>query len=227
MEEYERFISLVKEFLPEREQDILRQVTPSSQVAAFASYFEDRYFPLDDRFKLGDVEGYSELIYGIPVVVYGLTWEDYHEIPSDWREGFQLMTYLIESPYEDDARIALAEACAEYVSQELLQRVPEEGFSPAELHQLVDNTRYSALAIWADMVWSQTGNFFLDVDFETLWSEGQPEWDMGTVQEVITRWQQAEAMQNKMVELAQWLEKDLPAHFAEMLNFILERRLNG
>jgi len=46
IEDYHDFVKLVKEFLPEREKDILHELTPAAQMAAFTSYFEDRYFPL-------------------------------------------------------------------------------------------------------------------------------------------------------------------------------------
>ena len=63
MEEYADFERLVTELLPERKREILSQATPRHQIAAFASYFEDRYFPIHESFKVGDVEGYSDLLH--------------------------------------------------------------------------------------------------------------------------------------------------------------------
>ena len=229
MEEYEDFITLVREFLPEREEEILHQLTPASQIAAFASYFEDRYFPLDDNLKIGEAESYYELTRGIPVIARGLSYDDYHYIASDWRAGIQLMTYLVESPYEEgDARIALAEACEEHVPADLLQQVPEGGFSPAEAHRLLDNTPYKALALWGDIVCLDTGNFFLDTDYEMLWSGGNlPEWDRETVEELTGLWQQADLIEQDVSNLTDWLEEDPATRFREILNFILERRVDG
>lgn len=218
-EDYEKFVALVKEFLPERERDILGETTPDRQVAAFATYFEDRYFPLDDRFKLGDVESYGDLTRSIPVIPQGLSYDDYNFIASDWRGGFQLMSYLVESPFGEE-RAALAEACEEYVPRELLERVPE-GLSPGELNRLLDGTPFKPLADWANIVWHDTGNFFLDTDVESLWSEGPPEWDRGIVEQLTTEWQQAERTQQEICDLAEWLEGDPPARFEELLNFIL------
>lgn len=229
MEEYEDFIALVREFLPEREEGIVYELTPASQIAAFASYFEDRYFPIDDNFKLGEVESYYELTRCIPVIARGLSWDDYQYITSDWRPGFQLMTYLIEHPYEEgDARVALAEACEDHVPVDLLQQVPEAGLSPGEAHQLFDDTPYKALAIWADMVSLNTGNFFLDTDYEMLWNSGPlPEWDQETVENLTRQWQQADLMDEEVSNLAEWLEQDAATRLREILNFILERRGNG
>ena len=227
MEDYGDFVKLVKEFLPEREEDILHQLTPATQMAAFADYFEDRYFPLDDNIKLGEIESYFELTRGIPVIIRGISWDDYHEIAtSDWRFGAQLIAYLIESPYEEgDARIALAEACAEHVPVELLQRVPEGGISPDEAHRILDNTPYKALALWADILCANTGNFFLDTDYEMLWSGGAlPEWDQETVEILTRHWQQANLIEQEIFDLYEVLEGDPTARFEEILNLILERR---
>jgi hypothetical protein len=222
-EEYQEFAALVRELLPERELDILGMSTPEEQIAAFAQFFEDRYFPLDDSFKYGDVESYTDLTRGIPIVPLGLSYDDYHEITWDWREGYQLMTYLVQSPY-DDVRASLAEACAEHVPEELLRQVPEEGFSPGELHRLLDESPYRGLALWADIVWGNTGNVFLDTDLELLWQEGFPPWDRETVENLTREWQQAEVIQREVFDLAEWLEQDPAERFGELLNFILERR---
>ena len=228
MEEYEDFVILVREFLPEREGEILHELTPASQVARFASYFEDRYFPIDDNLKLGEVESYYELTRGIPVIVRGISYEDYHDVASDWRPGVQLMTYLIEDPYEGDSRIALAEACQEHVPIDLLQRVPEGGLSLGEAHQLLDNTPYKALALWGDIVCMDTGNFFFDTDYEMLWSGGYlPEWNRETVEYLTEQWQQADHIDQEVSNLIGWMEEDPTTRFGEILNFILERRGNG
>jgi hypothetical protein len=224
--EYEDFVALVREFLPEREREILCESTPHMQIATFASYFEDSYFPLDDRFKMGDFESYGDLTRFIPVIPLGLSYDDYEMIASDWRGGFQLMTYLIENPFSE-GRAALAEACEEYVPGRSLERVPEEGFSPAELSRLLDGSQFKALVDWAWVMWHDTGNFFLDADYEELWNTPPPEWGKETVGNLTTQWHQAETTQQGIQELAERLEEDPPARFEELLSFILQRRGNG
>ncbi|MBI4286317.1 MAG: hypothetical protein HY670_10555 [Chloroflexi bacterium] len=225
-EEYEDFVSLVREFLPEREPDILREATPARQIAAFASHFRDRYFPLQDYLEMGDAESYGDLTRDIPVIPLGLSDQDYHAIVSDWRSGFQLMTYLVESPCAGEARLPLAEACQEYIPVSLMEQVPEHGFSPGELRYLLGNTEHRALAHWADIVWHDTGNFFLDTDDANLWSDELPNWDDGTVANLTREWQQAEAMQEEIDNLVAWLEEDPPAHFRELLEFTHGRQEN-
>lgn len=227
-EDYEDFVRLIREFLPEQEREILREATPIGQIASFASHFQDRYFPLDDSLTLREVEGYSDLTRSIPAVPQGFSYDDYHDV-QDLRIGLQLMTYLVENPFgeEDGARVALAESCAEHVSPGLLERVPEGGLSPGEAHRLLDKTPHAGVALWADIIWSDTGNFFLDVCCEDLWSEGLPEWERESVEDLTRQWQQAEVIHNTVFDLVDWLEGYPPARFEELLNFILERRGNG
>lgn len=223
-ESYAEFVQMVKTYLPEREQDVLHEPTPQSQIMRFASYFEDRYFPLENSFKWGEFDSYSELTYRIPVVVMGLSYDDYHEI-HEWRPGAQLMTYLIESPWEDDISVSLAEACEDHVPAQLIERAGKIGLSPGEAHGLLNDTKYKPLALWAHRLHSDTGNFFLDTDYEMLWSGGEIiDWSPETVDELTRQWQQAELHENETGDFMEWLEVDLPKHFEELVTFIEERR---
>jgi hypothetical protein len=226
-ENFAKFVDIVKTYLPEREQEILHEPTPQSQMARFASYFEDRYFPLEEPFKWGDIEGYSEITYRIPLVVMGLSYDDYHEMP-EYRPGAQLMTYLIDSPWgsedTEDTNVSLAEACSEHVPDELVERAGRIRLSPGAAHSLLNGTKYEPLALWADRLHYNTGSFFLDTDYETLWNSMPPDWDPETVAELTRQWQQAELQNNTTGDFMEWLEKDLPGHFEELVSFIEGRK---
>lgn len=225
-ENYAQFINMVKTYLPEREQEILHEPTPMSQMARFGSYFEDRYFPLEESIKYGQFESYGDLTYRIPVVVMGFSYDDYHEV-HDWRPGALLMTYLIESPWEeDDISVSMAEACVEHVPAALVERAGRIRLSSEEAHRLLKGTKYEPLALWAHRLHYDTGNFFLDTDYEMLWNSIPPEWCPENVEELTRQWQQAEAHESKTGEFMEWLEEDLPGHFEELISFIEERRLD-
>jgi hypothetical protein len=223
-ENYAQFVQMVKTYLPEREQDILHEITPAAQIARFASYFEDRYFPLEEPIKWGDMEGYGDLTYHIPVVVSGLSYEDYHE--RNWRDGALLMTYLVESPWDgEEVNVSLAEECAEHVPTPLVERAGKVRLRLDEAHELLKGTKYEPLMLWADRLHYNTGNFFLDTDYEMLWSGGEIlDWDPETVAELTRQWKQAEVHENKTGELMEWLEGDLPGRFEELVSFIEERK---
>ena len=102
-------------------------------MAAFASYFEDRYLPLHPAFKDGEIEDdYYELLRDIPVMVMGFSWEDYHEL-NNARLGMQLMCYLFEPPMQGDSdmageRVALVDGFPPEYQREA-RRVPAGGIS--------------------------------------------------------------------------------------------------
>jgi hypothetical protein len=223
-ESYAQFVDMVKTYLPEREQEILHETTPAAQIARFASYFEDRYFPLEQPIKWGDIESYSDITYRIPVVVMGFSYDDYHEMPAEWRPGAQLMTYLIENPWEDDISVSLAEACSDHVPDELIKRAGQIRLSPDEADRLLKDTKYKALALWARTLHYNTGNFFLDTDYEMLWNSIPPDWSPETVAELTRQWHQAEQQENETGNFMEWLEGDLSARFEELVSFIEERR---
>jgi hypothetical protein len=224
VEGYMEFVALVREFLPEREQDIIHKTTLRDQIATFATYFGDRYFPLDDSL-IWDSESYSWLTRAIPVVLRSISWDDYHCISVDGRPGIQLMTYIVQDPYLDgETRILLAESCREHVPINLLQQVPEEGFSSMECHRILDKTLYKGLALWADIVWAETGNLFLDTTYDDIYMYEQLDWDRETVERLTQQWQQADMIEEEIINLGNWLEDDPPSHFEELVNFMLERR---
>lgn len=225
MEDYERFLDLVKEYLPEREREILCQSTPREQMAVFATRFEDRYFPLEPHIRCGDAESYEELTYRIPVIVRGINWEEYDSIASEARDSIQLMTYLIENPYDDNStHVSLTEACREHVPAAVLQMVPENGFSLVELRKLLDKTPHDGLAAWAAWIHQDTGNDFLDTDYETYGYSIPVEWSREDVEHLTRQWHQANLIEGKVDKIVEWLEVDLAARFRELINFILQRR---
>jgi len=224
-EEYGIFVDLVKEYLPEYEREILRVDTPAAQMAVFANRFEDRYFPLHDMFKDGSAEEYMQLTSRIPVMVMGMDYNDYESLSSDGRPAAQLLTYLFENVNSDeDAWVSLAEACRAHVPGELLQRVPEGRFSCELAHQLLDKTRFEPAALWGDYLNCSTGNFFLDTDYETLYNGYAPYWERENVEGLVPLWQQALLHNEKTDSFMKWLEKDLPANFKSLLEFMLKRR---
>jgi len=215
---YARFIELIREYLPEYESEILAEGSEWGRIAAFVTRFADRYFPLEEV-----IEEYEYFVQTIPVLIQGVSYDDYHSI-TDWRTGYVLMTYLVEDPYESENRVVIAEECLEYASRELLQRVPQLGFAPGDLVRLTQGSRYEALGHWAQILWHDTGNFFLDTDYDWLWQDPLY-WDRETVEALTRQWQQAERIQQMLFELAEWLEEDPPRHFEQILDF-LEEKMN-
>ncbi len=234
-ETYNEFVGLIKEYLPEREKEILEETTPSAQMACFASHFEDRYLPLHPSFKDGGCEDdYSELLRGIPVMVMGFSWEDYHEL-NETRLGPQLMSYLFDPPfgeYDDDSageRVALADGFSpEYQSE--AQRVPTGGITLNAARRIFKGKKWVGLRYWVEYINQSTNNWFLDTDDEMLYSGGVGnDWDKETVEIMSKAWLKANAFYDKMMEFAAWLEdeKDGPDRFKQTVDFLLAHFQEG
>ncbi len=232
-EEYEQFISIVKQFVPEEVNNIFARSSPGEKVGAFAQAFSNRYFQLEDRFIEGDVEGYRDLVSVIPVIVLGMSFDDYHEIAHDSRQGIQLLAYLLADPYEPDepchayipgvergARVALYDALRLFMSQDVLERVPEGGLSDDDVQLIFAKSRFKPVVLFSQMINCCTGNFFLDTDYELLCQGDYPEWNAETVEELTRQWLEAERIQNEVYTFCEWLEKDPVKHFGEVLYFV-------
>lgn len=225
-ETYNDFVKLVREYLPEREKEILEKPTPHEQMACFASHFEDRYLPLHPSFRDEMCEDdYYELLREIPVIVMGFGWEDYHELDNA-RLGVQLMSYLLESPlegYDEGERVALVDGFTPEYQLEA-QRVPANGITLDAAKRILRGKRWAGLRNWACYIYQATGNWFLDTDNEMRYSCGMlNDWDKETVEVMSKDWLQAQAFYDKMMEFASWLEdeKEGPARFKQTIDFIL------
>jgi hypothetical protein len=224
-QDYADFVQLVKEFLPERETEILGQPGPEQQIASFAGYFEDRYFPLPHCLRFGDAEKYSDLTQSIPLIALGFGYQDYDDLVQNGNTGSMLMTYFFRQPYGDQgARIALGEACQEQVPAELLQRIPEQGFTTEDLHKLLDGTRFQSLATWGDLIHLNTGNDLLDTDEEMMSNSVLPEWTRENVAYFMRQWVEAQEIQQGPFAMADQFEKKPVAYFQEVMNYIDQQK---
>jgi hypothetical protein len=230
VETYNDFVKLVRDFLPEREKEILEKPSPSAQIAAFASYFEDRYLPLHPVFKDGEVEDdYYELLRDIPVMVMGFGWEDYHEL-NNARLGLQLMCYLFEPPFEGDSeqageRIALIDGFSPEYQREA-QRIPAGGISLDDARLIFKGKKWIGLRNCAEYINQATDNWFLDIDDEMRGDMQPMEWDKETVASMTQEWLKADAFYGKIMEFALWLEnkKEGVTHFKKTVDFFLANK---
>ena len=225
VEDYPAFVALVNTFLPDRRDTILSQPSPSEQIVEFATHFTERYFPLDDSVATGEVEEYGELVRFIPMVLLGLSFDDYHNIYFE-RPGMQLLTLLVANPWAEwaDERVALAESCAEHVPQELVDRAQRVTLTPELAHELLDGTSLEPLALFASWIHQCTGNFFLDTSYQEVFEQGAfVDWSEENVQELTRQWPQAVQCSSTINNFIDWLEQDLN-RFEEIVR-TLERRM--
>ena len=101
---------------------------------------------------------------------------------------------------------------------------PRPSFGGFGLSNAVKGTRFEGVAQAASWVWAGTGNFFLDCNYDDGAYDGFSDpWDDEVIAEATEEWRRARAVIDSVYQLADWLEEDLSAQFAEMLDFILGR----
>ncbi|MBI4499072.1 MAG: hypothetical protein HY689_14375 [Chloroflexi bacterium] len=219
-EAYLTFRQIVQQIIPDAADELLAVPETgadreSARVWAFLQRIERDYFPCYDP------EEYEGVIYGIPFVRHGWSYDDFHEV--ELRPGELLMFALCEQPFADgnDTRIALLDACEAHVPHMLLADLPDAGISPADLHQRLDDTPLAAAAEFADWLWGDTGTVFLDLDDETEVADAA--WTRENVLELTEQWGRAKGILDRIANLAAWLEEDPPGHFRQLVGAALGR----
>lgn len=218
------FVAIIREFLPEHEQVILG-LGSYERVPRFCELFGQRYFPLDDM-PMEDSEEVMEIVaHGIPIARGGLSYDDYHDLDR-FSPGQLLLLGLVKYPYWEPqemqgARVALLETCAKVLrDEELIKRIPEGGWSPEELHSMLDGSRFAGAATFADWVWHQTGTDFLDCDYEDY---VEIPWSREAVEELTRHHARGRQVMAETNSLVDWLDDALARNFREMMEFILQR----
>ena len=225
-EGFTEFMELVNEYVPNHQADILVGADVSEHLTLFANYFRSAYFPLpylEDTYANEDYS-YGDLLYGVPVYSMGLDWDDWHELAHQKSLGRRLVHTLIASPWSADdggARLTLLQSCLDEIPRELLERIPAEGYSPEDLHLLLDDSEYSAVALLADVVWHQTGSTFIDADSEDYLVI---DWSMENVQVLAEEWRQSERIFQAANELEERLDVAAESRYRQLLDFIDQRK---
>jgi len=216
-ESYLEFAGIVKSFLPEHQAEILSHAHMEDQVASFAAHFQERYFPLYPGLADGMIEEYEQVTMGIPAEPHGISYECYYDL-SDLRPGLLVMTSLIDMEFE--GRILLLEECKKHLPAGLLESV--RPLPLKQMEDLLQNTRFEGLIRWARIWDHSTGFYFLDATDEDGW---EPiDWTEENVRWLKNDWDQSLAWEEPAYRFGEWIEKDVPKHFKEMIDFIGKRR---
>ena len=233
-DDYAWFTGLVRRLFPDEAEAVLTAPDAGQRVERFAQLFEARHYPLYAPFiewyaADGDDPPWSWLRRGIPYQLCGFGYDDLHEMWGNYRDGISALALLVKPPDSfymepDGMRVAWLESAAVHIPQETLLRIPEGGIPTEALSQAVKETRFEGAAQAASWIWAETGNFFLDACYDDGTYDGFSDpWEEELIEEGAREWRRASALMDAVYQLAEWLEEDLPARFAEMLDFMLPR----
>ena len=232
-DDYAWFAGLVRRLFHHEAEATLSAPDLRARVERFANLFGERHFPLYTPFiefwldEEGEEPPWSWLRRGIPFDLMGFGYDGLQEMWNGYREGLSAMALLVEPSdvyYDgpDGLRTAWLESAAERIPQETLLRVPQGGIPLEDLTEALKGTKFEGAAQACSWVLAETGNWFLDHNFEDGSYDGFCDpWDDDIIAEGAKEWRKANALMDSVCRLADWLEKDLPGRFAEMLDFVL------
>lgn len=216
------FLSLIREFLPENEAEIMSEIDDESRIERFRRCFNPRYFPLSEVDTFYDDFTLSDFIRQIPVDLMGFTADDYEQF-NEVREGFILLLSLCESPYIDRSeRIPLLERVKELVGKGLVELIPPDGWDYDDIHRMLDNTEYEGAVAFADWIFSSTDCWQLDANYMDYSPEA---WSRELVNGLTAQWPTVVDLQAKMQRMFEWLEEDMYHNFEKLLATMLGLRV--
>ena len=167
----------MRRLFPQEAEATLSAPDLRTRVERFANIFGERHFPLYTPFiefwldEEGKEPPWSWLRRGIPFELMGFGYDGLHEMWNGYREGISAMALLVRSTDSyldepDGLRTAWLESAAERIPQQTLQRVPEGGIPLEDLTEALKETKFEGAAQACSWVMAETGNWFLDHNFE-------------------------------------------------------------
>jgi len=212
------FLNLVRELLPEHEVDIMAAIDDGYRIERFCHYFGNQYFPLEDNYAVyTDDFTIGDFISHIPVPLMGFSWDDYEGF-NDYRDSFVLLISMVESPYNNDERLPILERVKEIVGKSLVELIPPDGWSLADIHRMFEGSKYEGVVAFTDWIHSNPGCMQLDANY----SEYAPEmWGMELINDLTSQWPTVIDLQDKMSRMYTWLEEDMHHNFEKLLSIML------
>ncbi len=128
------------------------------------------------------------------------------------------------------ARVPLLDLVQRMVGEEIVRKIPGDGWTPGDLHRMTDGTHYDGVGAFADWVCSDTGCVVLDSSYENCdYAEGYGEpifrWSKRNIDILTEQWPKVQEIRGKMDHIVEWLEVDQINHFTELVNYLLGFKL--
>lgn len=209
------FLNLIREFIPDRERDIMSQITTSERIERFCHFFGNQYFPLEDVYGYAfDDFSLGDFLHHIPVQLMGFSYDDYSQF-SDYRDSFVLLLSLVESPFVDNERIPILERVKEILNKGIVSLIPENGWSLEYIRKKFEGSQYQGVVAFANWIHQDTGCWQLDANYTEY---GEELWSHHVVNGLTEQWPRVVEFQNQMQKMYEWLEEDMEGNFKILLD---------
>ena len=215
IETVKEFRELVRMLLPEYESEIMA-APRNRRVYKFCYYFGQEYYPLPANTDCPP----ADWVCGMPVELMAMSYSAYHELQM--RPGYLLLLSLVIYPYDGDerdieegnevslngARVPLLDLVQRMVGEEIVDRIPKDGWTVEELHRLTDGNIYDGAGAFADWACSSTGCVVMDSSYENCdYEEGSGEptflWTKHNVDILTEQWPKVQEIRGKIDHLVE------------------------
>ena len=237
-EDHAWFVGLVRRLFPDEAEAVLTAPDIRQRVEGFARLFEEPALPplrtvLRVLLTEEDEPPFTVLRRGIPYDLQGIGYEGLHEMWGGYRDGLSALALLAKPPESfytesDEVRVpgwsrppptSRSTRCSGYPKAaypwRLSQRRSRGPDSRGPPKQWAGSGLRRATCSWTIATKMGPSTASPTPGDDEVIAEGTEEW------------RRARAVLDPVNRLAEWLEEDLPARFAEMLDFILERLGNS
>jgi len=205
------FLNLVRGFLPQHEAEIMAEVDASQRIGVFRHFFEEHYFPLEDG--MYDDWELQDFTHHIPVALMGFSSSDWEAFGS-MRDGLILLLSMMESPYDPGERVPILDYVKDLVGKRLVEMIPPEGWSTAEIEARLSGKEYEGCVAFAKVISFETGCWQLDANWEDY---GPEDWSRDTVDGLTEQWPMVQELQGQINSIFDWIEEDIHRNFEEIL----------
>ena len=233
-QDYNYFKELAAAYTPDIYDSIIAQNGSAAKVSAFANQFSEKYFPLApyfrdpmDTWEEDEYSIYTRFLSGIPYELHGFDYEDLHDIWEFSTIPLAALALLPQPPEGhfmanpwEDLRTAWLESANRYIPEDTLKLLPETGFPIETIKQTVKNSQFEGLLSAIAWIFADSNNLFVDASLEDYDGFVDP-WEEETVQLATETWQEAKVILDQAIELANWLDSDLPNRFRQLVEHIL------
>jgi hypothetical protein len=219
-----RLFSLVKEYLPEELERLLK-LTPTDAADRFAKSFSKRYFPIatGNRHAWFEDDLIKSIDKGIPAEWYGLDSWNYEPTRNITRAQLLAET-VCACPFERTyvTRVPVLAQFLKVVGEDegrkLVKKLPEKGCTIEEVEEALKDSPYPAFLTWCRWVFGKTGNRWLDTPY------GGVAWDREAVLALARDWKEYPAIDKQMKEFDTRLTGNFPAQSAKIIEYIATHR---
>ena len=219
------FKQLVTEILGPEAGPILSTEDPDERALAFCQHINDNYFPIhpiESPFGLDSLEELDEPVmswmrYGIIPQVYGVGYEEMHELWTHYEPAFASLGLLctLDHPYMgdlDEIHVGWMESAATVIPQETLGRLPAKLPNTDVLEEILSGTPHEYIAVAARSLWGNTGNLFVDYSMQDTFEMSMSfNWSRAVVEDLSTEWAEAKKYLDAINRATEWLREDLNA----------------